>query len=187
MKMRDPVRSITWALMKAVDQDLDGVESRLAAALFGESAKPVTARPKPDDCEVVMFSQAWNARDLGFRDRGCDQTVETETVVVTGPAGDACVYASTQLLYHVRSPNRLFFLDLMSQRMRGKGNCVAYEGRDTTDLEAVSYEVSSAVAKLCGVGAKLGTEEALRVERVIGQLVGRMHDGSAGVVDSYPL
>lgn len=177
MNMRDPVRSITWALMKAVDQDLDGVDSALAAELFGASTKPVTARPKPDECQVAMFTQAWSSRDLGYRERGIEPTVETETVVITGPAGDACVYASTQLLYHVRSPNRLFFLDLMSQCMRGKAECAAYEGRDSADLEAVSYEVSSAVAKLCGVARKLGREEVSRIERVIGCLVGRMNEG----------
>ena len=120
MNMRDPVRSITWALMKAVDHDLDGLDSPLAAKLFGTTATPVTARPKPDECQVAMFTQAWSSSDLGYRNRGFAQTVETETVVITGPSGDACVYASTQLLYHVRSPNRLFFLDLMSKRMRGK-------------------------------------------------------------------
>ncbi|WOB11257.1 hypothetical protein [Piscinibacter gummiphilus] len=177
MNMRDPVRSITWALMKAVDHDLDGLDSPLAAKLFGACTSPVMARPKPDQCEVAMFTQAWSSNDLGYRDRGFAQTVETETVVITGPGGDACVYASTQLLYHVRSPNRLFFLDLMSQRMRGKSECAAYEGRDSADLEAVSYEVSSAVAKLCGVAGKLGREEASRVERVIGSLVGRMNEG----------
>lgn len=168
MNMRNPVMSLTWAMMSALEQDLLGVESPTATALLrGEGQAALTARPRVDQCGVVMFVQAWTAGELGFADRGATEHIEAETVVVTGPTGDACVYASTRLLYHVNAPNRRFFLDVASQRMRGRLEAGAYDGRDSADLEAIDYEVSAAFARLSAASVQCGPEAARRVARML--------------------
>lgn len=182
MDMRNPVRSLTWAVIKALEKDLSGVESKLADELLGAgSAKGLTARPRIEQCSVVLFTQAWTAGEIGFVDRGVRQQhcVETETVVVTGPCGDACVYASTQLLYRIATPNRQFFLDVVSQRMRGRGASHVYEGRDSADLEAFDYEASAAMAKVCGASSMLTVEDARRAARLLTSYVGVL-EGIAG-------
>jgi len=83
-----------------------------------------------------MFTQAWRCGELGFERSPESEIVESETVVVTGPAGDACVYVAMQLLYHVARPNRRFFLDVAAQCLRAKAQCGEYDGRDTEDQEA---------------------------------------------------
>ena len=180
MDMRNPIRSLTWAVTKALEQDLGGVESRLADELLGGGkVEGLTARPRIEDCSVTLFTQAWTADELGFVDRGTQHCIETETVVITGPCGDACVYASTQLLYRITAPNRQFFLDVVSQRMRGKGASQVYEGRDSADLQAFDYEASAAVAKVCGAANRLTGEDAFRAARLLSSYVGVL-EGLAG-------
>ena len=168
MDMRNPVRSLTWAVTKALEKDLGGVESQLADDLLGGGVvKGLTVRPRIDDCSVTLFTQTWTAGELGFVDRGAQHCMETETVIVTGPCGDACVYASTQLLYRITAPNRQFFLDVVSQRMKGKAACHVYEGRDSADLEAFDYEASASVAKVCGAASRLTGDDAGRAARLL--------------------
>ena len=152
MDLRHPVRSLTWAMIRALEHDLKGVESPVANDLLTtQSPGSIEARPVEKDCSVVMFTQTWSVDDLGFTRQQSDRSaIDAETVVITGPCGDACVYVSTQLLYHVTAPNRRFFLDLAAQHMRAKAEASVYEGRDSSDEEAFDYEVAGALAS-CAV------------------------------------
>jgi hypothetical protein len=174
MDWRNPIRSLTWALTRATEQDLAGVESAVAQGLVGsDRGQPVRCRPTEAECFVVLFSQAWTGAELGFDDDG-DESIEAETVVVTGPAGDACVYVSTQLLYRVPHPNRRFFLDVAAQRMRGKGESGRYEGRDSEDQELFDYEAAGALARVCGAAQRMSPEDALRAARMLSACVARL-------------
>lgn len=167
MDLKHPVRSLTWAMMSALEHDLKGVESPVANDLLRlQSLATPEARPAQKDCSVVMFTQTWSGDDLGVaRQQSGRSAIDAETVVITGPCGDACVYVSTQLLYHVTSPNRRFFLDLAAQHMRSKAEASVYEGRDSSDEEAFDYEVAGALARLCGAVRHLGGRDAERVIR----------------------
>lgn len=174
MDTRNPIRSLTWALTRALEQDLAGMESAAATALVGgDGDQPVRYRPTAAECFVVLFSQAWTGAELGF-DGDADESIEAETVVITGPAGDACVYVSTQLLYRVPHPNRRFFLDVAAQRMRGKGERGIYEGRDSEDQELFDYEAAGALARICGAVQRLQPEDALRVAHILSECVARL-------------
>jgi hypothetical protein len=166
MDLRHPVQSLTWALMRALERDLNGVESPVATALLTtQSGKPLTTRPTEKDCSVVLFTQCWSPQALGFERSDGGAYVDAETIVITGPCGDACVYVSTQLLYHVEAPNRRFFLDVAAQQMRGKADVARYEGRDSVDEEAFDYEVAGALARVLAVTSRLDGAEAERVAR----------------------
>ena len=166
MDLRHPVQSLTWALMRALERDLNGVESRAANDLLTmQDRQPSTTRPAEKDCSVVLFTQSWSPQALGFERGGSDVHVKAETVVITGPCGDACVYVSTQLLYHVEAPNRRFFLDVAAQQMRGKDDAARYEGRDSVDEEAFDYEVAGALARVRGAVRYLGHADAQRVAK----------------------
>jgi hypothetical protein len=151
MNIRHPVRSVSHALQCAIEEDLDDVVVHDGAL----------RRPRQDECSVVLFSQSWSARTLG-RDGGA---VDADTVVITGPGGDACVYASTRLLYRVAHPNRRFFLDVAAQQMASTPS--AYDGRDTADLEAIDYEVTGALSRLIGAQRALEAHAAAGVSRVL--------------------
>src|SRR5262249_39017130 len=150
MDMKHPVRSLNWAVMRAIDQDLAGIDSPTINDLLTTEGGHITVRPRIEECSVFMFTQVWCRSDLGFGRDGDRYCIEAETVVITGPAGDACVYVSTQLLYRIGSPNRRFFLDISAQCMRGKSASGIYEGRDSEDQEALDYEVAGALARVCG-------------------------------------
>lgn len=167
MDMRHPVRSLTWAVMRAIDQDLAGIDSPTANDLLTTKGGRITVRPRIEECSVVMFTQVWRRSDLGFGRDGDRDCIEAETVVITGPAGDACVYVSTQLLYRIGSPNRRFFLDVAAQCMRGKLASGIYEGRDCEDQEALDYEVAGALARVCGALQMMEGEDAGRVARML--------------------
>lgn len=167
MDMRHPVRSLTWAVMRAIEQDLAGIDSPAANDLLNAEAGRITVRPRIEDCSVVMFTQVWRGSDLGFERGGERECVDAETVVITGPAGDACVYVSTQLLYRVGQPNRRFFLDVAAQCMRGMRECCVYEGRDSEDQEAFDYEVAGALARVCGAVRMMEAQDAGRVARML--------------------
>lgn len=167
MDLKHPVRSLTWAMTRALEHDLKGVESTGANDLLTPQ-RLATSEPRPaeKDCSVVMFTQTWSGDDLGVaRQQSGRSAIDAETVVIMGPCGDACVYVSTQLLYHVTSPNRRFFLDLAAQHMRAKAEASVYEGRDSSDEEAFDYEVAGALARLCGAVKHLGGRDAERVIR----------------------
>jgi hypothetical protein len=167
MEFKHPVQSLTWALIRALEHDLAGVDSSFVDDLIRSEGGHITVRPRLEECVVVLFTQVWQRADLGFtRDRETD-CIEAETVVITGPAGDACVYASTQLLYRVARPNRRFFLDVAAQCMCGKGTCGRYEGRDSEDEEAFDYEVAGALARVCGALHMMHGSDAGRVARML--------------------
>jgi hypothetical protein len=141
---RDPIRSLSWALQHAIKHDLLGVETPAAA----KDRKPITSRrPREHECDVVLFGQVWSGDALGLRSyaplRG-----ELDTVVVVGPAQDACVYVSTELLYHVIHPNRRFYLDVAAHGMAPKVEADAYEGRDDPITESVDIELGAMLARL---------------------------------------
>ena len=162
-------RNLAWAMTRALKHDLDGVkacvETDVRATQLGTS---ISVRPVGRDCSLVMFSQTWRAEELGLAPGPVLwSAIDIETVVITGPGGDACVYVSGQLLYHVASPNRRFFLDLAAQNMRPKAGAAVYEGRDTTDEEAFDYEVAGALARLRAALRHLGGAD---IERVTARL-----------------
>jgi len=181
MDLRHPVQSLTCALMRALERDLNGVESPVATDLLTtQSGKPLTTRPAEKDCGVVLFTQSWSPQALGFERGGGGAHVDAETIVITGPCGDACVYVSTQLQYHVEAPNRRFFLDVAAQQMRGKADAECYEGRDSVDEEAFDYEVAGALARVRGAVRHLGHADAQRVARRLQDCVAEL----AGVVSN---
>lgn len=182
MDMRHPVRSLTWAVMRATEQDLAGVDSPTANDLLNAEADRIPVRPRIEDCSVVMFTQVWRGSDLGFERGGDMGCVDAETVVITGPAGDACVYVSTQLLYRVGQPNRRFFLDVAAQCMRGKRERCVYEGRDSEDQEAFDYEVAGALARVCGAVRMMEGQDAGRVARMLRNCIEHVEAVGQGAV-----
>jgi hypothetical protein len=144
---RDPIRSLSWALQRALKHDLLSVDTPLANDLLGKQ-RSVGRRPREDECDVVLFGQVWSGEALGYREADAQLHFEQDTTVVVGPAQDACVYVSTQLLYHVVHPNRRFYLDVAAHSMAPKAEADAYEGRDDPVTEAVDIEVGAMLARL---------------------------------------
>ncbi len=142
---RDPIRSLSWALQRALKHDLLTVDTRPA----GDGERHLTRRrPREHECDVVLFGQVWTGEALGLADEDAGLRVEQDTIVVVGPEQDACVYVGTELLYHVRRPNRRFFLDVAAHGMAPKAEASAYEGRDDKVTEAVDIEVGAMLARL---------------------------------------
>jgi hypothetical protein len=168
MDMKDPVRSVNGALTHALEQGLAGLPSPLADALLGRLGDAaIEIRPTVEQCEVVMFPQAWSSHELGYDARRNACSIDAETVIVTGPGGDACVYVFGQLLYRVARPNRRFFLDVTGQRMRARNESACYEGRDTPDEEAFDYEAAAALARVCGAARRFDPGAAAQVVRML--------------------
>lgn len=142
---RDPIRSLSWALQCALKHDLLGVEATDAG---DGSRRDTSRRPREHECDVVLFGQVWSGEALGHADTEAAQHFEQDTTVVVGPAQDACVYVSTELLYHVIHPNRRFFLDVAAHSMASKAEAGTYEGRDDPVTEAVDIEVGAMLARL---------------------------------------
>lgn len=145
MSNRDPIRSLSWAMQQALEHDLEPVES--ATDEFGRQ-RGVGRRPRKNECDVVLFGQVWSGKALGYLGADAHRYFEQDTTVVVGPAQDACVYVSTQLLYHVHQPNRLFFLDVAAHSMAPRAQARAYDGRDDPVTEAVDFEAAGALARL---------------------------------------
>ncbi len=142
---RDPIRSLSWALQRAMTHDLLGVKIPPA----GDGQRRATRRrPHEHECDVVLFGQVWSGEALGVRDDDASLRVEQDTIIVMGPAQDACVYVATQLLYHVIHPNRRFFLDVAAHGMAPKAEAGVYEGRDDPVTEAVDIELGAMLARL---------------------------------------
>jgi hypothetical protein len=135
MHTKDPVRHLAQALRRALAGEL------LAAP--GSSA-----RPTEQDCDVVLFAQCWPAGALGEPAGPGGRAQDLHTIVVVGPAQDACVYAGPRLLYHVLRPNRRFFLDVAAHAMAAPADSACYEGRDDSVTEAVDIEFASLLARL---------------------------------------
>jgi hypothetical protein len=134
MFMRDPVGHLAHALHRALAYDLLPV--------------PGSARPGEHDCDIVMFRQSWPALALGEPAVTGAGLHDLDTVVVIGPAQDACVYAGARLLYHVLVPNRRFFLDVAAHAMSAPADAAGYEGRDDSVTEAVDIEFAALLARL---------------------------------------
>jgi hypothetical protein len=182
MQLRHPVQTLAGAITNAIESELVGLESHFADDLLTSQSGHLTVRPRIEDCGLVVFTQVWQAADLGFV-RGADPGgVEAETVVITGPAGDACVYVGMQLLYHVAHPNRRFFLDVAAQCMRAKAHCGRYEGRDNEDEEAFDYEVAGTVARACTAIRLMHQPDAERVARMLRDCAERVEAAGRGVV-----
>lgn len=147
MSDRDPIRSLTWAMQRALEHDLEPVESPVVTNLLGGQRR-FGRRPRENECDVVLFGQVWSGEALGYGEVDAHRYFEQDTTVVVGPVQDACVYVSTQLLYHVRQPNRLFFLDVAAHSMAPKAEAGAYEGRDDPVTEAVDFEAAAMLARL---------------------------------------
>jgi hypothetical protein len=143
MPNREPVRSLSWALRRALEHDLLDVPAKAADNQPHNSGR----RPREDECDVVLFGQFWSGEALGF-DAGGRRHFEHDTVVVVGPGQDACVYVSTHLLYHVLHPNRRFYMDLAAQCMAPRTDAALYEGRDDPVTESVDIELASLLARL---------------------------------------
>ena len=135
MPAKDPVRHLAEALRRALAQDL-------------LPAPGASARPTEQSCDIVMFGQCWSAAAIGEAAGPGASRGQLDTVVVVGPAQDACIYAGPLLLYHVLRPNRRFFLDVASQAMAAPADAGDYEGRDDSVTEAVDIEFASMLARL---------------------------------------
>jgi hypothetical protein len=179
MDFRHPVRTLEWAIMQAAERDLNGMPvDAVSQTLAASNGRPVLCRPSHAQCAVVLFEQSWKAADLGMSRGAMDETVLAETVIVTGPGGDACVYVSTQLLYHVDHPNRRFFLDAAAQQMRPKSALPMYEGRDSADLEALDFEAAAALARVRGAAMHIGAEDAARIARQLEQFASEVREAA---------
>lgn len=179
MDFRHPVRTLQWALMQAAERDLSGLEvDSVSRTLTGSEGRPVLCRPSEAQCAVVLFEQSWKAADLGLGHGDPEEPIAAETVIVTGPAGDACVYVSTHLLYHVQAPNRRFFLDVAGQQMRPKSEHQVYEGRDTADLEALDFEVAWALARVKGAAMHASTDDAAHIALQLEKFAIELRDAS---------
>lgn len=173
MDLRHPVESVQRAWQQALESDLAGMPSSVADAVLRSSAEgPMLRRPAARECSVAMFTQCWLARDLGM-DRGprAEEGVDAETVVVTGPGGDACVYVAGHLQYQVRRPNRRFFLDVSAQQLRGRAAAASYDGRDRADLEAFDFEVAASIERLRACARRFGAGDSERIATRLRELL----------------
>src|SRR5688500_14705616 len=94
---RDPIRSLSWALQRALKHDLLDVDE-----LAANGRRPTGGRrPHERECDVVLFGQVWSGEALGLDSDDARLRFEHDTVVIVGPEQDACVYVATELLYHV--------------------------------------------------------------------------------------
>lgn len=147
MFKRDPVQSLSQALQRALASDLLDVEECVAADRPADASRALR-RPREDECDVVLFGQYWSGEALGLVGADARRHFEHDTTVVVGPGQDACVYASTRLLYHITQPNRRFFQDVSAHCMAPAAQAGAYEGRDDPITEAVDIEVGAMLARL---------------------------------------
>src|SRR5438132_3965143 len=83
MKLCNPVQNLIGALQDAIEWQLEGVPTSLPGSLLGPEPGGCTRtrRPMLDECQVVMFSQCWEARELDFAELAWGHYVEGETVV----------------------------------------------------------------------------------------------------------
>ena len=156
-----PVRCLAEAFHRARQRDLSDAPG-------DARCKGRPRRPNAGDCSVAMFTQAWRPEELGWSSASASRaTIVAETIVIVGPCGDACVYVAGELLYHIESPNRRFFLDMSGQHMRRIGESAAYDGRDTADEEAFDYEVAGSLARVLGAVRRT---QGIDVERIARRL-----------------
>jgi len=154
---RDPVHSLAHALHQALWHDLH-MKHR-----SGERPR----RPREQDCSIVLFGQVWSASALGIRDAPQTGHHELDTVVIVGPAQDACVYAGHHLVCHVVHPNRRFYLDVAAQCMVPAEEAACYEGGDDGVTESIDIELAAALARLQVQVKRLEPQRASLVARYL--------------------
>jgi hypothetical protein len=160
---RDPVHSLAHALHQALWHDL--------LMQHGPGAPP--RRPREQDCSIVLFGQVWSAGALGVSDSTQAGHHELDTVVIVGPAQDACVYAGRHLVCHVLHPNRRFYLDVAAQCMAPAEEAACYEGRDDGVTESIDIELAAALARLQVQVKRLEPQRASLVARYLRQCAER--------------
>ena len=154
---RDPVHALAHALHQALCHDL------LTQQRQGQPPR----RPRERDCSIVLFGQVWSAGALGIRDTAQTGCHELDTVVIVGPAQDACVYAGDHLVCHVVHPNRRFYLDVAAQFMVPAEDAGCYEGPDDSVTEAIDIELAAALARLQVQVKRLEPQRASLVARYL--------------------
>lgn len=145
MLNRDPIQSLSCAIQQALQRDLSVVET-MSPRESSDVKAAVGRRPRPDECDVVLFGQPWSGQEVGDSPSDHDRYFDLDTTVVVGPAMDACVYVASRLLYHLQHPNRRFFLDLAGHQLVSRAD--VYEGGDDPITEAVDMELGSMLARL---------------------------------------
>lgn len=187
MNLHNPVNSVVNAMHHAVEKGLIGVPSPEATMLLGPSPEGVRRRrPKTDECNVIMFGQTWRACDVGFHQGRANENLHGETVIVTGPEGDACVYFASQLVYHVREPNRRFFLDIAAQSMAARTDAAAYEGHGDTALEKLDYGIEAELARRCMAAKFEEAEHAHMMAELLREYADRFDQLAMAAARSMP-
>ena len=152
MNLRNPINTLSHALLHAIELGLNGVPSEAATRLLGPTENgPRRRRPVLSECEVVMFCQTWQPDEMGFNDCNGGKHVEGEVVIVIGPQRDACVYFACQFAYHLASPNRAFFLDVAAQSMAPIHRSGRYDGPDGEEVESIEYCIEMHMSRLHAV------------------------------------
>jgi hypothetical protein len=173
VNLRNPLVSLAFAMTHATETGLNGVPSTEATSLLGATPQgPRRRRPLPGECDVVMFSQCWSDREVGFAHQVEGRVHDGQVVIVMGPQGDACVYFGPQHVYRVSQPNRRFFLDVAAQRLEGVQGARAYEGRDDEIVESVEYRVEMELSRLEGL-ARREPRKAAAMAKLLSQYAGR--------------
>lgn len=123
MTVGSPCDMLASSLYSATLKDLAPYEYRqFTPSMKREGKSPEDApmgsrRPQPEECDVVMFPQVWGSTALGFDGVGGAAITKAYTVIVIGPAGDACVYFSGRLAYKAQSLNPAFMADMAARNM----------------------------------------------------------------------
>lgn len=124
--MSSPLDALAAALYSACCTDLLPIESpeyiyRRTPGKAGtekiDTGLVTQSRPRPDHCEVTLFSQTWSSTALGFGGLGGQAITNAYTTVVRGPRGDYCVYFGGRKAYRIERPNRVFLEDLLRHQM----------------------------------------------------------------------
>lgn len=187
MNLRNPVNSVASAMLHAIEKGLIGVPSPEATKLLGPCPEGVRRRrPTADECQLVMFGQTWRACDVGFLKGRRNESLEGETIVVIGPERDACVYFASQLVYHVREPNRRFFLDIAAQSMAACNDAAAYEGHGNTALERLDYAIEAELARHCMVAKFECAEHANMMAGLLREYADRFDCLAMAAIHSVP-
>jgi hypothetical protein len=89
--LSNPVYHLRMALMFAQTCDLAPVQ------------KPCLnfRCPRPAECKTYLFQQTWDATSWTNLGTASKDPIITDTIVVIGPQGDACVYIGDSLAYRI--------------------------------------------------------------------------------------
>lgn len=132
MQLDSPIDTLAAAYHSALLVDLQAVQYRQMTVQMRQQGIPsdqaplAERRPRGDECNVVMFMQMWGSTALGFGGMGGAAMTPAYTVIVKGPAGDACVYFMGRFAYRVPTRNAAFMADMAAQRMASVQNANKY-------------------------------------------------------------